>query len=105
MERIDTRVDAKHPLMGVGTGFLDLDDITSGFQGQQLIIVAARPSMGKTAFALNICEHAAIEQQTGVLFVSLEMGGLELTERLLCARSRVDGHKLRTGKGLEPITT
>ncbi len=102
MERIDARVTAKHPLMGIGSGFLDLDDITTGFKGQQLIIVAARPSMGKTAFALNICEHAAIEQNTAVLFVSLEMGGLELTERLLCARSRVDGHKLRTGKGLSP---
>jgi replicative DNA helicase len=102
MERIDARVTAKHPLMGVGSGFLDLDDITTGFKGQQLVIVAARPSMGKTAFALNICEHAAIEQNMAVLFVSLEMGGLELTERLLCARSRVDGHKLRTGKGLSP---
>jgi replicative DNA helicase len=102
MDRIDARVHAKHPLMGVGSGFLDLDDVTTGFKGQQLIIVAARPSMGKTAFALNICEHAAIEQQTAVLFVSLEMGSLELTERLLCARSRVDGHKLRTGKGLSP---
>ncbi|HEY2154187.1 MAG TPA: replicative DNA helicase [Isosphaeraceae bacterium] len=102
MERIDARVTAKHPLMGIGSGFLDLDDITTGFKGSQLVIVAARPSMGKTAFALNICEHAAVEQQTGVLFVSLEMGGLELTERLLCSRSRVDGHKLRTGKGLSP---
>lgn len=100
MARIDTRVAAKHPLTGVGTGFLDLDDITGGFQGAQLIIVAARPSMGKTAFALNICENAAIDQRLGVLFVSLEMGQLELAERLLCARARVDGHKLRTGKGL-----
>ena len=100
MARIDTRVAAKHPITGVGTGFLDLDDITGGFQGAQLVIVAARPSMGKTAFALNICEHAALEQRLGVLFVSLEMGQLELAERLLCARARVDGHKLRTGKGL-----
>ncbi len=100
MARIDLRVSSKHPLTGVGTGFLDLDDITGGFQGAQLIILAARPSMGKTACALNICEHVAIEQQQGVMFVSLEMGQLELAERLLCARSRVDGHKLRTGKGL-----
>jgi replicative DNA helicase len=100
MARIDTRVSSRHPLTGVGTGFLDLDDITGGFQGAQLVIVAARPSMGKTAFALNICEHAAIEQRLPALFVSLEMGQLELAERLLCARARVDGHKLRTGKGL-----
>ena len=100
MARIDLRVAAKHPLTGVSTGFIDLDDITSGFQGEQLVILAARPSIGKTAFALNICEHAALEQRMGVLFVSLEMGQLELAERLLCARARVDGHKLRTGKGL-----
>jgi len=98
MARIDARVAAKHPLTGVGTGFLDLDEITGGFQGAQLIILAARPSMGKTACALNICENVAVDQKMGVLFVSLEMGQLELAERLLCARSRVDGHKLRTGK-------
>jgi replicative DNA helicase len=56
--------------------------------------------MGKTAFALNICEHVCVEQKIGVLFVSLEMGQLELAERMLAARSKVDGHKLRTGHGL-----
>ena len=100
MSRINDRVESKLPISGVGTGFLDLDELTGGFQGAQLIILAARPSMGKTAMALNICEHVAIEQKLGVLFVSLEMGQLELAERLLCSRSRVDGHKLRTGKGL-----
>jgi replicative DNA helicase len=100
MARIDMRVAAKHPITGVSTGFLDLDEITGGFQGAQLVILAARPSMGKTAAALNICENVAVEQKTSVLFVSLEMGQLELAERLLCSRSRVDGHKLKTGKGL-----
>ncbi|HEU5119172.1 MAG TPA: replicative DNA helicase [Isosphaeraceae bacterium] len=100
MDRIAMRSEEKHPVSGVSTGFYDLDDITSGFQGSQLIILAARPSMGKTALALNLCEYAALEQKIGVLFVSLEMGQLELAERLLCARSRVDGDKLRKGKGL-----
>ena len=100
MDRIAARTESKHPITGVATGFFDLDDITGGFQPGQLVILAARPSMGKTAFALNICDHAAIDLKIPVLFVSLEMGQLELAERLLCARSRVDGHKLRTGQNL-----
>jgi len=100
MSRIIDRAQAKGPVSGVATGFLDLDAITGGFQGAQLVILAARPSMGKTAFALNICDYVAVEQKLGVLFVSLEMGQLELAERLLCSRSRVDGGKLRSGKGL-----
>ncbi|MFO0958040.1 MAG: replicative DNA helicase [Isosphaeraceae bacterium] len=102
MARISRRAEERHPVTGVPTGFFELDDLTSGFQGSQLIILAARPSMGKTAIALNICEHAAIDCKTPLLFVSLEMGELELAERLLCARSRVDGHKLRTGRNLGP---
>jgi replicative DNA helicase len=98
MERIALRSEARHPITGVGTGYYELDDITGGFQAAQLIILAARPSMGKTAFALNICEHVAVESKRGVLLVSLEMGRHELAERLLCARSKVDGHKLRTGR-------
>jgi replicative DNA helicase len=100
MDRIATRSEAKHPVTGVGSGFYELDDITGGFQGSQLVILAARPSMGKTALALNVCEHAALDQEMGVLFVSLEMGKLELAERLLCSRSKVDGDKLRKGRGL-----
>ena len=71
MARISARAEAKHPISGVPTGYYELDDITSGFQGSQLIILAARPSMGKTAIALNICEHVAVDNKTGVLFVSL----------------------------------
>jgi replicative DNA helicase len=100
MERIALRTDEKHAVTGAASGYFDLDDITSGFQDSQLIILAARPSMGKTAFALNICEHVALQQGKGVLVVSLEMGKLELAERLLCARSKVDGDKLRKGRGL-----
>ena len=100
MDRIAARSESRHPVTGIASGYYDLDDITGGFQPEQLIILAARPSMGKTALALNVCDHAAVEQKLPVLFVSLEMGELELAERLLCARSRVDGHKLRTGQNL-----
>jgi replicative DNA helicase len=100
MTRISARADSRHAVTGVGSGYFELDDITSGFQPAQLIILAARPSMGKTALALNICEHAALVENKGVLFVSLEMGMLEIAERLLCAHSHVDGYKLRTGKGI-----
>jgi replicative DNA helicase len=101
MTLIAKRADEKHPVTGVASGFHDLDDITNGFHSDQLVIVAARPSMGKTAMMLNICDHAAITGKIPVLVVSLEMGNLEIGERLLCSRSRVDGHKLRTGHGLD----
>ena len=101
MTLISKRAEEKHPVTGVGTGFYELDDFTNGFHSDQLVIIAARPSMGKTALMLNICDHAAIQLKVPVLVVSLEMGHLEVGERLLCARSRVDGHKLRTGQGLD----
>jgi replicative DNA helicase len=101
MDVIAIRADSGgHSVTGLATGLVDLDDKTGGFHPGQLIIVAARPSMGKTALALNICDHAGINLGVPVLFVSLEMGYLEIGERLLCARSRVDGNKLRTGMGL-----
>jgi replicative DNA helicase len=100
MDRIVARSESRHPVTGISTGFYELDDFTGGFQPNQLIIVAARPSMGKTAFALNICDHAAVENKAPTLFVSLEMGDIELAERLICARSRVDGSKLRTGQNM-----
>lgn len=100
MERITARAESRHPVTGVGTGYFDLDDMTGGFQATQLVILAARPSMGKTALALNICEYVVLELKKAVLFVSLEMGQLELAERLLCARSRVEGDKIRKGQNL-----
>ncbi len=100
MDRISRRAEEKHVVTGVGTGFFDVDDITTGFQPEQLVIVAARPAMGKTAFALNICAHAAVNHQTPTLVVSLEMGRLELGERLLSAHAKVDSNKMRTGHGL-----
>jgi len=101
MDRITRRSEDAHAVTGVGTGFYDLDDITSGFQPEQLIILAARPSMGKTALAVNICAHAAINLKIPSLIVSLEMGRLELGERLLCGHSKVDHHKIRTGRGMD----
>jgi replicative DNA helicase len=101
MDRIALRAESGgRAVTGVASGLVDLDHITGGFQPGQLIILAGRPSMGKTALALNICDHAAISAGVPVLLISLEMGRLEIAERLLCARSRVDGHKLRTGIGL-----
>ena len=69
----------------MASGLIDLDDITGGFQPGQLIILAARPSMGKTAMALNICDYAGVHLKTPVLFVSLEMGQMEIALRLLGA--------------------
>jgi replicative DNA helicase len=91
-----------HAVTGLGSGFIDLDDKTGGFQPGQLIVLAARPSMGKTALALNISDHVAVELNIPVLFVSLEMGHVEIADRLLCARSRVDGSKIKRGVGLGP---
>ena len=100
MEQISLRAEGKHEVHGVATGFYDLDEMLGGFQPGHLIILAARPSMGKTAFALNICDHAAVENKTSTLFVSLEMGRVELAERLLWSRARVDGSRLRKGNNL-----
>lgn len=98
LERIDARMSQDHAFGGVETGFDDFDDLTGGFHGSELIILAARPSMGKTALALNVVEHIAIDSQQPTLFVSLEMSSLELGDRLLCSRAKVNSHRLRNGK-------
>lgn len=87
----------KQPVTGIPSGFIDLDAYTAGFQKSDLIILAARPSMGKTAFCLNIAQYAAYKNRTPVLFFSLEMSHTQLVTRLLCAEARVNGGKLRTG--------
>jgi len=79
---------------GVKTGFVDLDNLIGGLHPNELIILAARPSMGKTALALNIAENIALEKKT-VLFVSLEMAKLELAMRLICSRTKLSSHKIR----------
>lgn len=96
--RIDSRMKQEHAFGGVETGFDDFDEMTGGMHGSEMIILAARPSMGKTALAMNIVEHVAIDCQQPVLFVSLEMAALELGDRLLCSRAQVNGHRLRNGQ-------
>lgn len=98
LEALYNRGDA---ITGVPTGYLDLDERLSGLQPSALVIVGARPSMGKTAFALGMAAHAAIEKREPVLFFSLEMSHLELTQRLLCSEARVDSSRMRNGKLLQ----
>ena len=90
---IDARAEGETD--GISTGFSDLDRMLGGMHGSQLIILAARPSMGKTAFATNIADSAAVEAKEPVLFFSLEMAKTELAMRMLCARGRIDGEHLR----------
>jgi len=97
MVRMDARMKHEHAIGGVETGFTDLDQLCGGLHNSELVILAARPSMGKTAFAMNIAEHAAINLKHPVLFVSLEMAALELADRLLCSAAQVNGHRLRNG--------
>src|SRR5205807_110806 len=98
-DRIDARKGKDHALIsGIPTGFLDLDRLTAGFQNSELIVIAARPSVGKTSFALNILRHIAVEENMPAFFVSLEQARIELAERLLCCQARVDSHRLRKGQ-------
>lgn len=95
--RIDARMKHEHATGGIETGFTDFDALTGGFHDSELIILAARPSMGKTALAMNIAEYVSLELKVTTLFVSLEMSSLELGDRLLCSAARVNGHRLRNG--------
>jgi replicative DNA helicase len=97
MDRMEARLRDDYVDGGAQTGISRFDEMTGGLHNGELIILAARPSMGKTALAMNIAEHVAIEQRSPVLFVSLEMSGIELADRLLCSLSRVNGHRLRNG--------
>ena len=96
-QRLDQKTKPGHEFSGVRTGYIDLDNLTAGFQKNELIIIAARPSVGKTAFALNIARHVVVEEGLPVLFVSLEQAKIELADRLLCCQGRVDSHRLRRG--------
>lgn len=100
VERIDMLYsrENKDDVTGVATGFIDLDRKTSGLQGGDLIIVAGRPSMGKTAFSLNIAEHVAINGKLPVAVFSMEMGGGQLVMRMLGSVGRLDQHVLKTGQ-------
>ena len=95
--KIEELYNTKGKTTGVSTGFIDVDGKTSGLQKSDLILVAARPSMGKTAFALNIAQHAALKQRIPVAIFSLEMSKEQLVNRMICAEAGIDSHKLRTG--------
>jgi replicative DNA helicase len=97
MERIEALQRGGKSITGVPSGFTDLDELTSGFQASDLVVVAARPSMGKTAFILNIAQHAAIEHNVPVALFSLEMSKESLVQRMLTGEARVDAQKLRKG--------
>jgi replicative DNA helicase len=97
MERIEALQRGGQTITGVASGFKDLDELTSGFQPAELVIVAARPSMGKTAFTLNIAQYAAIEHNVPVAFFSLEMSKESLVQRMLTSEARIDAQRLRKG--------
>jgi replicative DNA helicase len=94
---VETRAESGAPTTGVPTGFPALDDMTGGLQPNDLVIVAGRPSMGKTAFALNLAGHAALQERRGVAVFSLEMSREQLVIRMLCAEAKVDAARLRSG--------
>jgi replicative DNA helicase len=102
LDRLSALYSRGESITGVPTGFVDLDERLSGLQKSALIIVGARPAMGKTAFALGIAAHAAMKAKVPTLIFSLEMSHSELTQRLLVSEARVDANRIRNGKLLEP---
>jgi len=96
-KHIETLYERKELVTGVATGFIELDKMMSGLQRSDLIILAARPAMGKTSLALNVAQHAALREQRTVGLFSLEMSSEQLVLRLLCGEARVDSHRVRTG--------
>lgn len=98
VEYIDTMTEKGDGVTGMPTGYDDLDQMTSGLQPGDLVIVAGRPSMGKTTFAMNLCEYAAMKQQLPVAVFSMEMPGEQLALRLLSSMGRINQQRLRTGK-------
>ncbi|MFN6137877.1 MAG: replicative DNA helicase [Planctomycetota bacterium] len=97
LERPPSRMQGEQLASGVMTHFRDFDTMTGGLHNGELVILAARPSMGKTAFAMNIAEQVAMKEQAPTLFVSLEMNSIELVDRLLCSIARVNGSRMRVG--------
>ncbi len=98
VDRIDTLFQQDNPITGVPTGWSDFDEMTSGLQRGDMVIVAGRPSMGKTTFAMNIAEHAAIKSGLPTAVFSMEMPGESLAMRMLSSLGRIDQHRVRTGK-------
>ncbi len=98
IEKLEKLYNNKEQITGVPTGFIDLDKITNGMQNSDLVIIAGRPAMGKTAFALNIALNAARKANSSVAIFSLEMSSQQLVQRLLSSEARIDASKLRSGK-------
>ena len=98
MEQLEYRASNKGSCTGVPSGFYDLDALTAGFQKSDLIILAARPSMGKTAFALNIAQNVAIRSKIPVAIFSLEMSKIQLAQRVLCSEAEIDAQRARIGE-------
>ena len=98
LERIELASKANGTVTGIATGFLDLDFLTSGMQPAELVLIAARPSMGKTAFVLNVAQHMAFKLNNSVAIFSLEMSKEQLVNRMFSLESRVDAQHLRNGK-------
>ena len=97
-DHISNLHDREGRLTGVSTGYYDLDDITSGLQNSELIIIAARPSMGKSSLVLNIAEHAGTKEKKPTLIFSMEMSAQQVAQNMLCSTAKIDAHLLRTGK-------
>ena len=96
-DRLDYLHEHKGEISGISSGYADLDALTTGFQKSDLILIAARPSIGKTSLALNVAEHAAVRDGRTVAVFSLEMSKEQLVQRLLCSQARIEGHRLRRG--------
>ncbi len=96
LDKIDSLYDKKESITGISTGYPDLDRLTAGFQNSDLIIIAARPSVGKTALALNIAENVAVKHKIPVAIFSLEMSKEQLAQRMLCSEAEVNAQKLKT---------
>lgn len=97
VEKIEYRCNNKGSYTGVPSGYHDLDNMTAGFQNSDFIVLAARPSMGKTAFALNIAQNIAIRQNVPVIIFSLEMSKVQLAQRVVCAEAEIDAQRVRMG--------
>jgi len=97
IEKIDSLYQRKEHVTGLATGFAEIDRMTSGLQPSDLIIVAGRPSMGKSSLAASFVEHIGIDKKKPVAFFSLEMSKEQLVQRMLCSQARVDAHKVRSG--------
>ena len=97
LDNLQELYNQKKHITGVATGFVDLDNLTTGFHKSELILVAARPAMGKTAFVLNVATNAALQDNTAVVVFSLEMSKEQCANRILCAQAMVDAEKMRRG--------